>query len=174
MKFTLIASLLFALLFTANVYIYLQNLQILKGIDKADNACEQDLAATEQGYLKQINELSLQLNDQSNSGVTKNAHISSNLDRTASYGHLFGAVSHKYEFLLHTVKLSIDDKQELLSYLIEREKLSAVTLKSLVATNEKERENFALRLKSTEESIKVILRDPVDYQRYEYLKNRSL
>jgi hypothetical protein len=87
---------------------------------------------------------------------------------------LFNAVSHKYEFLLHTSKLSIQEKNKLIKFLIEREKLSAVTFESLAGTNDEDRANFASRLTSIEDGIKEILIDPVDYQRYEYLKNRSL
>jgi hypothetical protein len=87
---------------------------------------------------------------------------------------LLGAVSHKYEFLLHTAKLPENDKKELINFLIEREKLNSVTFQSLAETNDEERANFASKLTSIEESIKDILIDQVDYQRYEYLKDRRL
>jgi uncharacterized membrane protein len=174
MKINMITIVLFSLILAANIYIYLEKYQIQKEIDKADNACTRELAAKEQQYLKLIDELSLQLKDQSNIDDIKNTQIKNNLDKIVSYGHLFGAVSHKYEFLLHTVKLSTNEKKELINFLIEREKLSAVTFQSLAETNDEERANFASRLTSIEKSIKDILIDPVDYQRYEYLKNRSL
>jgi hypothetical protein len=174
MKFNAISIILFAFICSGNIHIYLLILQTSKEINKADRACARDQTNTEQRYLKQIRALSLKLEDQSNLGKVKNAHIKSNLDKMVSYSHMFGAVSQKYEFLLHTVKLSIKDKNELLNFLIEREKLSSVTFQSLAETSDEERAGFASKLTSIEDSIKEILIDPIDYQRYEYLRKQSL
>ncbi|MGD9170507.1 MAG: hypothetical protein PVI97_10680 [Candidatus Thiodiazotropha sp.] len=174
MKFNIIVITLFSLILSANIYIYLQKHLLLKEIDKADNECARELAATEQQYLKQINKLSLQLDVQYDAVDINKTQIKSNLDDIVSYGHLLGAVSHKYEFLLHTAKLPENDKKELINFLIEREKLNSVTFQSLAETNDEERANFASKLTSIEESIKNILIDQVDYQRYEYLKDRRL
>jgi hypothetical protein len=174
MKFNAIAIILFTLICSVNIHIHLQNLHISNEIDEAEKACVHNLANTEQRYLKLIHELSLKLEDQSDLGEIKNAHLKSNLDKMVSYSHLYGAVSHKYEFLLHTAKLSIYDKKELLSFLIEREKLNSVTFLSLAETNDVERADFTSKLTSIEESIKKILIDPVDLQRYEYLRKQSL
>jgi CRISPR/Cas system CSM-associated protein Csm4 (group 5 of RAMP superfamily) len=174
MKFNIVASVMLVFMFAANIYIYQQNKDLLKKIEYADGACMRKVVAAEQRYKKQINELSEQLENQPDMVVLKEVGVQSNLDDMASYGHLFRAVSNKYEFLLQTVKLSTKNKKELMNHLIDREKLSGVTFRSLVEIDDEERVNFVTRLASAEDSIKEILRDPVDYERYEYLKDRTL
>jgi hypothetical protein len=174
MKFNISAIALITFIFSANIYIYLQHLQLLKEVGKADSACTHELTKTAHQYENKINDLSADLKGQSDFVDTEKTPIKSNLDMMASYGHLLGAVSQKYEFLLRTVKLQIEQKKKLLKFLIEREKLNSVALSSLAQTNDEERSNYAARLTDVEKSIKEILMDSVDYQRYEYLRNRSL
>jgi hypothetical protein len=174
MKYNVLAIMIIVFIVTANIYAYRQNERSSKEIENLEKACMLEHAELKRQYEKRINTLSMELKDLPDKAEMRQESIKSNLDNMASFGHMIRAVRHKYEFLLHSVQLSSNEKKQLLHLLTEREKLNGVTFQSLVETSEVERMGFLSRLASAEDNIKKLLNDPIDYDRYMYLKDRSL
>jgi hypothetical protein len=158
----------------AHYYLYLQNEKLLSDIEGLDRACEQKLSVIAQTYQEQIKKHSEQLKNGPDVDESSKVKVKSKLDNLVSRGHLVRAINHKYEFLLQTAQLDEKEKNQLLRFLVKRERLSGVTFQSLVETDDAAREEFVSEMAEIENKIEELLRDPVDYKRYTYLKNRSL
>jgi archaellum component FlaF (FlaF/FlaG flagellin family) len=174
MTYNIIVILIIVISFAADIYLYQKNQNLLKAIDNADKICTREIVAIGQRHKKQTDESLMIRRDQTDMEELSHGSVKSSLDKMVSYGHLLRAVSNKYEFLLESVQISASDKKQLLQNLIEREKLNGVTFQSLVETDDAERADYASRLDSAEDHIKELLKDPVDYNRYQYLKDKSL
>jgi len=89
-----------------------------------------------------------------------------------SYGHQVRAISNKYEFLLKTAQIEASDKKRLGRLLLEREKLAQQV--NNASASQPAPEKMQEQLASIEQRIENLLTDPIDYSRYEYLKERNL
>jgi len=95
------------------------------------------------------------------------------IEQLASYSHRVQAVSHKYEFLLLTAQLDADDKKLLRRLLVRRERLenTVILAEQNGSGNITELED---QLYEVEDQLQVLIADPLDYQRYDFLRNKQL
>jgi hypothetical protein len=155
-------------------YLYHLNNKLTRELEGADRACQQELNTIAYKYQKQKSRISAQIPYPPNMDELSRVKVKSKIDNLASHGHLIRAVNHKYEFLLRSAQLKEQEKKRLLHLLVKREKLSSVTFQSFVEAGDAAREEIVTKLAVAESNIKDLLVDPIDYDRYEYLKNRTV
>ncbi|WP_185235290.1 hypothetical protein [Teredinibacter franksiae] len=95
------------------------------------------------------------------------------IEQLASYSHRVQAVSHKYEFLLLTAQLDADDKKLLRRLLVRRERLENTVI--LAEQNGSDIiTELEYQLYEVEDQLQILIADPLDYQRYNFLRNKQL
>jgi D-arabinose 1-dehydrogenase-like Zn-dependent alcohol dehydrogenase len=174
MKFSVISVALVAVIIVLNGYLYLQNRSLAKDIARGDKACAQQLSAIKNEYEKIINSQNAELDQLHITNRKSENRINiTRLDEMASYGHQVRAIWHKYEFLLETANLTIEDKKLLSQFLVKREKLNEMVTLTNLGDFDAPMQELTYQLEDIEEYIKDLLKDPVDYRRYNYLKERN-
>lgn len=160
-----------------NVYLYSQNGKLEREIALAARQCEQKVAELETRYREEIDDLRRHVlayykQDSESKPVTQ-----PRFDQLVSHGHRVRAVEQKYDFLLETAMIGKAEKKELLRLLMERERLAnlidiAQNEPGLAGDNDPQQ--LQTDLGNVESQIQVVLQDPLDYQRYEVLRQRKL
>jgi len=176
MKTLFITTTIIAVSISSGVYFHKQNNTLENEIADSKSQCAQELVELEQGLNAKLNELAAKLPEQHELRASIPANLEKpKIERLVSYGHKVRAISNKYEFLLTTVEIDEADKKVLSRLLLEREKLAAQI--DELALNENVAEDstkFEKQLAEVETRIENLLKDPVDYTRYQYLRERSL
>lgn len=173
MKFTAIAIFLSATFISGAAYFYFQNQNLQAQLLAASEHCKQQTADLQTRYQHKIDTLLTRLpaDNEVRRTVTATIEQKPALDNLVSYGHKVRAVTHKYEFILETAQIDEGDKKRLRRLLLEREQLAGQLEQQQSDADSSELE---AKLASVEKNIEDLLKDPVDYTRYEYLKQRSL
>jgi hypothetical protein len=175
MKFNGISVALVGVIVILSGYLYLQNRSLEKKLVKEDKACSQQLAVLKKEYEKRINTQIAELDELQVIDRRSEKRVNaSRLDGMASYGHQVRAIRNKYEFLLETANITTDDKKLLDQLLVKREKLNGMVSQLDLDSVDAYMQDLTYKLVGIEEYIKDLLKDPVDYRRYSYLKERSL
>ncbi|MBL4827373.1 MAG: hypothetical protein JKY66_06620 [Spongiibacteraceae bacterium] len=174
-------------------YLYEQNRDLSRDITASAGWCESHVAALERQYLQQhatvVSEIEqhrkMLRNVAQKDGGEQEKKIEENpekekvqFNKLVSRGHQMRAIGHKYEFLLQSARVNADEKKRLQGLLMERERLvntieqQALSEQSTRAVNDNE--SLQSAFSEVEEQIHALLSDPVDYGRYQYLKQKLL
>lgn len=156
-------------------FFYLQNQTLQKQILTAEQSCKQHTAELQANYKTKIDALLARLpaDSELHRTVTVELEATPKIEKLVSYGHKVRAVIHKYEFILDTAQIEESDKKRLRRVLTERETLAA-QLEQAAGDPSANTGELETRLAKAEDEIANLLKDPMDYTRYEYLRERSL
>lgn len=157
----------------SSTFFYFQTRALEKSVHASKALCELKASQLEKNYQAKIDELLAEVPQQRviRKTITKKLERPP-LEEMVSYGHQVRAISNKYEFLLKTAQIEASDKKRLGRLLLEREKLAQQV--NNASTSQPAPEKMQEQLASIEQRIENLLTDPIDYSRYEYLKERNL
>lgn len=163
----------------ANLYFYDTNASLRQAISAAGKTCNQRVTELRESMktqsVPQTQERVAKVENRSrNIQAASTAPLPDvNLANMVSYKHRVQAVTNKYDFLLETAQLQDTGKQRLRRLLTQRENLA-----NQIAFAEHDTEadliNLDDALYKVEDQIYLLLKDPIDYERYQYLKQRDL
>lgn len=163
------------MLIAGSASLYSQNAGIKGQIASITQECEQKAAELEAGYRSEIDDLRQYILAYYKKDAETRPKEKRRFDQLASHGHRVQAVGQKYDFLLETALISEIEKKQLLKLLLERERLA-----NMLDIAEKESGldldpgQLQTDLDNIESQIQVLLQDPLDYQRYEVLRQREI
>lgn len=159
----------------ADIYLHRLNQALQQDIDADAQQCQRRLAMLEDSYKNRPVEkvrAAISQSPDNQPAVTPPEKPEVNLEKLVSHGHRVQAVTNKYEFLLESAQIDAADKKLLRKLLLQREKLTnAIMLAEQNATDSGE---MVIQLYDVEDQIQLVLTDPLDYDRYEFLKERHL
>lgn len=169
------------LLFVVNFFIHKNNLALQQDIADKHSLCEewlQKLALKQQNNPPLIASPKSQapVSDENNTPPSTdldNQPLENDIEALVSHSHRMQAVNHKYEFIILTAQIESDEKERLKKLLLLRERLA----RQLVVAEEQEQPNLPDiedKLYNIEDEIELVLNDPLDYYRYELIKQRPL
>jgi len=178
-RVTLLAPLL--CLAGVNIYFYSNNHSLQKDLISKKAICHEWLSKLAK---KNINNAVVEVENKTQtkfvaSNPNKMDEVSptpeTDIERLASHTHRMQAVNHKYEFLILSAQIEKSEKKILKRLLLQRERLS----NQLVVAEQEEQNGIELgaiedRLYNVEDQIELVLNDPLDYHRYELIKQRQL
>lgn len=164
----------------ASIYFYKQNQSLSASIATNNEQCERRLAMLQEKYQNRPTALVAQAKQSLPQQPQINAEQTADeqdvptvkLENLVSYGHRVQAVTNKYEFLLVSAQVDDADRDLLRRLLVQRERLA-----NEIAFAEQEGavdSSLEDKLFDVEDQIQLVLNDPLDYERYEFLKERSL
>ncbi len=158
-----------------NGFLYASGQTLQKEFDANSRQCEQWLAGLEQQQqrpapqkVKVISAPAPAL-EQKESGEEEEVVM----EKLVSHRHKVQAVGRKYEFLLITAQVDENEKKLLERLLVRRERLADAVYQAELqgADNFAELEE---KLYETEDQIELVLTDSLDYDRYQFLRERRL
>lgn len=159
-------------------FLHQQNRELERTFAADVAQCEQEIALLESRYQEKIDALRqtlpLQLQPAS---VTTTPEKKTYLTKLVSHGHRVRAVVHKYEFLLETAQLDNAEKKRLRRLLLKREQLANsldLIADGYQSGGGEDSSTLQKQMTKVENDIQAMLGDPVDYSRYEFLRQRSL
>jgi len=164
-----------------NFYIHSNNKSLAIAISDEQNLCNEWLAKLSQKN-KQTPLVEIESKTQTNqlastqqNKVEEFIQPETDLDTLVSHTHRLQAVYHKYEFLLLTAQIEKNEKNRLKRLLLNRERLT----NALVVAEQEEKSGQQIgeiedKLYNIEDQIELVLNDPLDYHRYELIKQRQL
>ncbi|MBX2858876.1 MAG: hypothetical protein KTR17_09455 [Cellvibrionaceae bacterium] len=170
------------ILVAANFFIRKENLALRLDIADKKNLCDQwlqKLALKQQNtppsttQARQTPTVKQAQTSASPSPEVENPPPETDIELLASHSHRMQAVNHKYEFIILTAQIDDDEKERLKKLLLLRERLS----RQLVVAEQQEQPNLPEiedKLYNIEDEIELVLNDPLDYYRYELIKQRPL
>jgi len=177
---TILLSLVVALL-GVNFYFYTNNQSLVSAISNKQEQCDEWLAK-----LSQKNKKKTEVEIENETITKKPSPVELNdfeevyepetdLETLVSHTHRLQAVSNKYEFLLLTAQVEQSERKRLKSLLLSRERLTS----ALVVAEQEEKSGQQIgdiesKLYKIEDQIELVLNDPLDYHRYELIKQRQL
>ena len=164
-------------------YLYKSNSALQSEIAASEDDCKRQIAELEDRFNAKINALQRQV-----PGKQQLHNIAAEMpaeepekqpvryDKLVSYSHQVEAVVHKYEFLLGSAMINDTEKRTLRRLLMERERLvNAINLASNGnVAGKADPGQLTTELEDVEQQIQVVLMDPLDYQRYQFLSERAL
>ena len=171
--------------FGLGFHLHNRNLVLEGEIAASEEDCKRQVAELENSFNAKINALQQRLPQQQRQVTVatkadepepEQEQEPVRYDKLVSYGHQVQAVVHKYEFLLGSAMINDTEKHRLRRLLMERERLvNAINL----ANNGSPKVNadpgqLETDLEDVEQQIQVVLIDPLDYQRYQFLSERAL
>lgn len=163
------------LLIAGSVHLYFQNGELSRQIALVAEECEQKVAELEAGYQAEIDDLRQYILAQYKSDAESKPETKLRFDQLVSHSHRVQAVEQKYDFLLETALVGKAEKKELLKLLLERERLvNLANLAGNKGVTNSDPQQLQTDLENIESQIQVLLQDPLDYQRYEVLRQRKL
>jgi hypothetical protein len=166
-----------ALLSAGNVYLYSRNGELDREIGLTVKQCEQKVAELEAGYREEIDDLRNYVLAYYKKDSESQPAARPRFDQLVSQGHRVRAIEQKYDFLLETAMIGKVEKKELLKLLMERERLANlinIAQGGAEAAGGDNPRQLQTDLDNVESQIQVLLQDPLDYQRYEVLRQRKL
>lgn len=166
-----------ALLSAGNVYLYSRNGELDREIGLTVKQCEQKVAELEAGYREEIDDLRNYVLAYYKKDSESQSVARPRFDQLVSQGHRVRAIEQKYDFLLETAMIGKVEKKELLKLLMERERLANlinIAQDGAEAAGGDDPRQLQTDLDNVESRIQVLLQDPLDYQRYEVLRQRKL
>lgn len=160
----------------ASFYLHKQNQALNHSIATNATQCERRLAMLQEKYQHRsaavVSQAITSLPQVKEQNVPEEQTPPVNLENLVSYGHRVQAITNKYEFLLVTAQVDEADRTVLRRLLVQRERLA----NALAFAEQEGSADSAMRnkLEDVENQIQVVLNDPLDYERYEFLRERSL
>ena len=168
-----------------NIYLANANLSELVVSEKA--ACEARIEQLTIDYKAEINDLRDYLLAQYNRSPAEQAKKEKpKFTKFVSRGHRVRAIGEKYEFIIETALVSDAERETFKRLLYERERAFDLVnqYQELLADKDidpeqipeldLELQKYQEELANYEAKIQILLQDPVDYQRYMYLREREL
>jgi len=163
------------MLLLACIYLNGARLALEEEMTQGTEKCEQDLALLRSRYAELsadiLRHTAIQTPTEDKVGASEQALPSVNLETLVSHNHKVQAVVQKYEFLLASAQVDKSDKALLRKLLTRREIL---VNRIAFADSDINLNEVNKQLSEAEEHIAVILNDSLDYQRYEFLRERNL
>lgn len=160
----------------ASFYLHKQNQALSQSIATNASQCERRLAMLQEKYQHRsatvVSQVKTSLPQAKEQTVPDELTPPVNLENLVSYGHRVQAVTNKYEFLLVTAQVDEADRTVLRRLLVQRERLA----NALAFAEQEGSADSSMRSKlaDVENQIQIVLSDPLDYERYEFLRERSL
>lgn len=172
-----VIAVIVALLFTGNVHFYFRNGELDREIASAGKRCDRKAAELETRYQEEIDDLRKYVLAYYKKDAESKPASRPRFDQLVSQGHRVQAVEQKYDFLLETAMVGKAEKKRLLKLLAERERLAnllKIAQDRAEAVGADNPQLLQTDLDNVESQIQVLLQDPLDYQRYEILRQRKL
>lgn len=175
-KQILILAVTVIFLIAGSIHLYSQNSKLNRNIALAAEQCEQKVAELEARYQAEIDDLRRYILARYKTDAESKPETKPRFDQLVSHDHRVQAVGQKYDFLLETALIGKAEKKELLRLLTERERLANLIniAKSGPDSAGAGPQRLQTDLDNVESQIQVLLQDPLDYQRYEVLRQRKL
>ena len=173
---TLIISLV--ILAGANVFIHAKNRSLQQDITRQENQCDtwlEKLALREPLKPRvETRTQTIKLPAAKPANPFEDIPEETDIEQLVSHSHRMQAVFHKYEFLILSAQIEADEKELLKKLLLRRERLS----NQLVVAEQGEQvgniDDIEDKLYNIEDQIELVLHDPLDYHRYELIKQSQL
>ncbi|HEX7025950.1 MAG TPA: hypothetical protein VF268_01775 [Gammaproteobacteria bacterium] len=163
------------MLIVGGARLYSRNTEISREIASITRECEQKAAELEAGFQSEIDDLRQYIMAYYKKDAEAKPEERRRFDQLASHGHRVRAISQKYDFLLETALISETEKKQLLKLLLERERLvNLIEIAEKESGSDLNLQRLQTDLDNVESQIQVLLQDPLDYQRYEVLRQREL
>lgn len=176
-----LASAAIVALMGVGVFVYAQNLKLERELAFSSEHCELRASALEDRYQSKIEHLQQGLpatGVDSHAAKVDSGTKKTDFNNLVSYGHRVQALTHKYEFLLESVQLEPTDKKMLRSLLMKREELDNTLVQNHKNTmgdiENIQSTQLEIKLNDIERQIENLLRDPLDYSRYQFLKEKNI
>lgn len=173
-----VIAVIVALLFTGNAYFYFRNGELDREIASAGERCDRKAAELETKYQEEIDDLRKYVLAYYKKDSESKPASRPRFDQLVSQGRRVQAVEQKYDFLLETAMVGKAEKKQLLKLLTERERLANLLNIAQGGAEEAagadDPQLLQTDLDNVESQIQVLLQDPLDYQRYEILRQRKL
>lgn len=170
----IVFAVIVTLLSAGNIYLYAQNSKLDREIALAAAQCGQKVTALQDRYQAEIDDLRQYVLEHYKNEAESKPEAKVRFDNLISHGHRVQAVGQKYDFLLETALISKAEKKELLRLLLERERLANLLDIAKNEAGSTDTDQLQTDLDNIESQIQVVLQDPLDYQRYEVLRQREL
>lgn len=176
-KQILIFAVTVILLIAGSIHLYSQNSKLNRNITLAAEQCEQKVAELEARYQAEIDDLRRYILAHYQTDAESKPEPKLRFDQLVSHSHRVQAVGQKYDFLLETALIGKAEKKELLRLLMERERIANlinIAKGGSGSAGDTDSQQPQTDLDNIESQIQVLLQDPLDYQRYEVLRQRKL
>jgi len=158
-------------------YLYQSNRSIEKDIAQAHSFCSEQMADFHKREQNKHQHIAIKTKNNIKKTNPRVAPESQppriNLEQLVSHQHRVQAVTNKYEFLLASAQVVSEEKIELRRLLTRRERIANAMAFAAYDPNI-DLSVLNEDLYEIEDSISLLLTDPIDYQRYESLRDRSL